>query len=87
MSSYIRNHFEELVIYKAKRMKQRTGYEPYRQNLLKDFNVTQLDEAFLLGAFDAMIYDMAGAIGQAYMKPEFRKNLLRKIRNEIIKIG
>lgn len=87
MGSYIREHFEELVIYKAKRMKQRIGYEPYRQNLLKDFDVTQLDEAFLLGAFDAMIYDMAGAIGQAYMKPKFRKGLLRKIRKELLKVG
>jgi len=79
MSNEIREHFEQLVKYKARRMKQRKGYEPYRQSLLKDLKVTQLDDAFLLGAFDAMIYDMAGAIGQAYMKPEFRKNLIRKI--------
>jgi hypothetical protein len=82
MSSDIRKNFEALVIYKAKRMKQRKGYKPYRQNLLKEFNVTEPDEVFLLGAFDGMIYDMAGAIGQAYMKPEFRRNLLRRIRRE-----
>ena len=79
MSSEVREHFEELVRYKARRMKQRKNYEPYRQSLLKDLKITQLDDAFLLGAFDAMIYDMAGAIGQAYMKPKFRKDLLRKI--------
>ena len=79
MSSEIRNHFEQIVEYKAKRMEQRKGYESYRQRLLKDLKVTQLDDAFLVGAFDAMIYDMASAIGQAYMKPEFRKDLLRKI--------
>jgi hypothetical protein len=82
MSSDIRKHFEELVIHKAKRMKQRQSYRTYRQNLLKEFNVTQPEEAFLLGAFDGMIYDMAGAIGQAFMKPEFRKNLLRRIHRE-----
>ena len=79
MSSEIRYHFEQIVKYKAKRMKQREGYESYRQSLLKDLKVTQLDDAFLVGAFDAMIYDMASAIGQAYMKPEFRKDLLRRI--------
>jgi len=75
----IRNHFEEMVKYKAKRMKQRKGYQLYRQSLLKELKVTQLDQAFLIGAFDAMIYDMAGAVGQAYMKPAFRKNLIKKI--------
>ena len=79
MSSEIRNYFEQIVRYKAKRMRNREGYESYRQRLLTDLNITKLDEAFLLGAFDAMIYDMAGFIGQAYMKPAFRKNLLRKI--------
>ncbi len=79
MSSEIRNHFEQIVKYKASRMKQREGYKSYRQDLLKDLKVTQLDDAFLVGAFDAMIYDMASAIGQAYMKPKFRKDLLRKI--------
>ena len=73
MSNHIRDNFEQVVKYKAKRMKQRKGYEFYRQHLLKDLKVTQLDDAFLVGAFDAMIYDMASAIGQAYMKPEFRK--------------
>ena len=81
MSSEIRNHFEQVVIYKAKRMKQKKDYESYRQSLLKD--VTSLDKAFLLGAFDAMIYDMAGAIGQAFMKPRFRKDLLKQIFDEI----
>ena len=79
MSNHIRDHFEQIVKYKAKRMKQREGYESYRERLLKDLEITQLDDAFLVGAFDAMIYDMASAIGQAYMKPQFRKDLLRKI--------
>ena len=79
MSSEISNYFEQIVKYKAKRMKNRKGYESYRKRLLTDLNITKLDDAFLLGAFDAMIYDMASAIGQAYMKPSFRKNLLEKI--------
>ena len=82
MSGYIRDHFEQIVKYKAKRMKQRKGYEFYRKRLLKDLEITQLDDAFLVGAFDAMIYDMASAIGQAYMKPTFRKGLLTKILAE-----
>ena len=79
MSSEISKHFEQVVKYKAMRMKDRKGYEAYRKDLIKYFNVTKFDDAFLLGAFDAMIYDMASAIGQAYMKPAFRKNLLKKI--------
>ena len=79
MSSEVRVNFEQLVKYKAKRMKQREGYESYRQRLLKDLKVTKLEDAFLVGAFDAMIYDMASAIGQAYMKPKFREDLIRKI--------
>lgn len=79
MSSEVREHFERLVIYKAKRMKQKKGYDLYRQRLLRDLKVTKLDEAFLVGAFDAMIYDLAGAIGQAFMRPEFRTDLIKKI--------
>jgi hypothetical protein len=79
VSNYIRDYFEQLVKYKAKRMQQRKGYKSYRQGILSELKITRLDDAFLIGAFDAMIYDMAGAIGQAYMKPQFRKSLLSKI--------
>lgn len=79
MADTIRESFEGLVKYKAKRMQQRKSYEILRRELLSEFKVTQLDDAFLLGAYDAMIYEMASTIGQAYMKPKFRKNLIKKI--------
>ena len=80
MGSTIKDTFEQLVIYKAKRMQNRPDYLQYRQHLLREFKVNTLEEAFLIGAFDAMAYEMASTIGQAYMKPRFRENLIKKIK-------
>jgi hypothetical protein len=87
MKSKVRINFEELVKYKARRMKLKKNYKPFREDLLLSLNITQLDEAFLLGAFDGMTYEMAGSIGQAFMKPKFRKAQLSEIYRELFNVN
>ncbi len=81
MTSEIKDYFEQIVKYKAKRMMQNEGYRSYRQDLIEELKVKQLEEAFLIGAFDAMIFDVASALalGPAYMKGSSRRKLIKEI--------
>jgi len=71
------------AVHKAKRMANKAKYKLFIEDMLREFNITDPKKAFLLGAIDGMQYEMAASVGQAYMKPEIRKRVLRKIMEHI----
>ena len=81
MSSEVQDYFQTIIKYKSKRMKADEDYKSYRRRLLNEMKVEDLDTAFLVGAIDAMIFDMAAAlaIGPAFMKASARGKLIKKI--------
>lgn len=80
-SSKLKNHFEQIIRYKSDRMKKGKDYESYRRQLIKELGIKELEQAFLVGAVDAMIFDVATALalGPAYMRQDRRKKLIRAI--------
>lgn len=75
----IRDSFEHLVEYKARRMLGKVKYQAYLKNLLGELEIKSLEEAFLAGAIDAMIYDVGLNLGQTYARHTIRKALVKKI--------
>lgn len=73
MSISIKNNFEQLVEYKAKRMAKAASWKAQASSLSCDF------KAFKVGGWDAMIYDMAFSLGvQRYATRKFREHLIKK---------
>jgi hypothetical protein len=60
-------------------MAEKDTYAVFIDEVLLEFEITDPKKAFLVGAIDGMLYELAATIGQAYMKPELRKRVLRKI--------
>jgi hypothetical protein len=90
MSTQIHDSFLQIVNRKAKRMKEEleadTKYKALCQALLNDkdlLNKTKLDQlqrAFLIGAIDAMIFDVASALAFLnYARNKSRKELIKNI--------
>jgi hypothetical protein len=90
MNSEMYNHFLEIVKRKANRMKEEvekdSKFKFHCQDLLNDkdlLNKTEIDKlkrAFLLGAVDAMISDMASASGFRVFGTNInRKKLIKEI--------
>jgi hypothetical protein len=77
--SSIEKAYTTLVVHKAKRIALKKTYKAYRAEALNEFKIVDLDHAFLIGAIDGMLYEMAATLGQAYMKPQLRKRVLRQI--------
>ncbi len=64
-------------------MAEKPTYATYIDEVLREFGIADPRNAFLLGAIDGMLYELAATVGQAYMKPQVRKRVLRKIRTAI----
>ncbi len=90
MSTQIHDSFLQIVNRKAKRMKEEleaeTKYKALCQTLLNDkdlLNKTKLDQlerAFLIGAIDAMIFDVASALAFLnYARNKSREELIKNI--------
>ena len=71
--------YTTLAIMKATRMAQKDTYATFSEEVLREFEITDPKRAFFVGAFDGMLYELAATVGQAYMKPQVRKRVLRKI--------
>ena len=78
-TSEIEKAYTTLAVWKATRMAEKTTYATYTDEALREFCITDSKRAFLLGAIDGMLYELAATVGQAYMKPQMRKRVLRKI--------
>ena len=90
MSTQIHDSFVQIVNRKAKRMKEEleadTKYKALCQALLNDkdlLNKTKLDQlerAFLIGAIDAMIFDVASSLAFLnYARNKSREELIKNI--------
>jgi len=77
--SEIEKAYTNLAIRKAIRMAAKTTYAIYSDEVLREFGIADTRRAFLIGAIDGMLYELAATVGQAYMKPQVRKRVLRKI--------
>lgn len=73
----IEENFEQLIRYKAKRMAEAASWKDQAGRLGCDF------QAFKIGGWDAMIYDMAFSLGvQTYARRDFREHLIKKLLDE-----
>jgi hypothetical protein len=78
-TSEIEKAYTTLAVHKATRMAEKAKYAAYTNEVLREFGVADPGKAFLLGAIDGMLYELAATVGQAYMKPQVRKRVLQKI--------
>lgn len=79
MVSKIEKAYTVMAVHKATRMAIKTSYATYINEVITEFGAADPKKAFLLGAFDGMLYELASTLGQAYMKPQVRKRVLRNI--------
>lgn len=81
MNTTLEEWFKGIVKYKSDRMKEAEDYESYRHQLIKELEIKELEQAFLVGAVDAMIFDVASALalGPAYTRKKSRKKLIEEI--------
>ena len=90
MSTQIHDSFLQIVNRKAKRMKEKleadTKYKALCQALINDKDLlnktklNQLERAFLIGAIDAMIFDVASSLAFLnYARNKSREKLIKDI--------
>jgi hypothetical protein len=77
---------EFIAIAKAKQMANNPNYKIFYERIIKELGITQPSQAFLVGAIDAMIYDVDSATALSRMKLSYeeRRNLIEKIFKEIL---
>jgi hypothetical protein len=81
--------FEQLISHKARLIKNSKKYKEHLSHLFTDLKIKNSEEAAIIGAIDAMIYDMACAADFTKRKGKvndwssyaLRKSLLKKIWN------
>jgi hypothetical protein len=72
--------FEEVIGIKYKRMIDSEVSRNYAKQLVDELDIASPDAAFLVGAIDAMIYDMAVALEFRDLQTwEYRKRLIEKL--------
>ncbi len=72
--------FEELIGIKYNRMIESEHSRMYAKELVEDLDITNPGGAFLVGAIDAMIYDMAVALDFEELQSwEYRKKLIERL--------
>jgi len=67
---------QDVVENKARRMLGNPEWVNYGQSFAKELG---LEKAFQAGAIDAMIFDMASAIGERIPSRDDRKKLIKKL--------
>jgi len=72
--------FEDVIGIKYTRMIESELSRKYAKQLVDDLDIASPDAAFLVGAIDAMIYDMAVALEFKDLQTwEYRKKLIEKL--------
>ena len=72
--------FEEVIHIKFKRLMESEQSQDYAKQLVKELKIIEPEGAFLVGATDAMIYDMAVALDFRDLQSwEYRKNLIKEL--------
>lgn len=72
--------FHEVIHIKYKRMIESESSRGYAKQLVKKLKISKPEGAFLLGAIDAMIYDMAVALDFRDLQSwEYRQQLIEEL--------
>ena len=72
--------FEELIEIKYNRMLESEQSRSYAKQLVEDLKIGSPDGAFLVGAIDAMIYNMAVSLEFDELQAwEYRKKLIERL--------
>jgi len=72
--------FEELIEIKYNRMLESDQSRSYAKQLVQDLKISSPDGAFLVGAIDAMIYNMAVSLEfQELQAWDYRKKLIERL--------
>jgi len=83
----INDSVKQIITHKANLIKNSPKYSQYLDKLLKELKITDMKEAALLGAIDAMIYDVACSLDFTKQKGKVndwssyasRKSLLKEL--------
>ncbi len=72
--------FEEIVTIKARRIMESEDGRTYAQQLLDELEISSQGGAFLAGALDAMIFDIALALDYKELQSwEYRKKFVKEL--------
>lgn len=72
--------FEELIEIKYNRMLESEQSRSYAKQLVQDLGIGSPDGAFLVGAIDAMIYNMAVSLEfEELQSGDYRKKLIERL--------
>ncbi len=72
--------FEEIITVKAKGMMESEDSRTYAKRLVGDLEISNLEAAFLAGAIDAMIFDIALALDYRDLQSwEYRKKFVQEL--------
>lgn len=72
--------FEEIIAMKARRMIESEDSRAYAKKLIGDLKISNLEGAFLAGAIDSMIFDVALVLDYTDLQLwEYRKKFVRKL--------
>ncbi len=72
--------FEEIITTKAKRIMGSEDCRTYAKQLVDELGISEPQGAFMGGAIDAMIFDIALALDfEELQAGEYRKNLIKEL--------
>lgn len=84
MSMDVNESIEKIFLYKGRLIKNNRGYRQYIKKILNDHGVNGNDDtvkAFVMGAVDGMIYDIACSLGftKHWSAYKMRRKILSKL--------
>ena len=81
----INNSVKQVITHKANLMKRSQKYSRYLEKLLKELKISDVKEAALLGAIDAMIYDIACSLDFTKQKGKIHDWSSYDLRESLLK--
>ena len=81
----INESVKKIIEHKAKLIKNSSDYSKYLDELFKELKITDIKEAALLGAVDAMIYDVACSLDFTKQKGKINDWSSYSLRKSVLK--
>ena len=80
MNNETKRSIETLLLHKGGLIKNRKAYRKYVKEVLRKHRIRNNVDAFVMGAVDAMIYDIASSLGLIRQKSyKKRKEIIDKL--------
>lgn len=80
MNNNTKKSIETLLLHKGGLIKNRKAYRKYAKKVLRKHRIRNNVDAFVIGAVDAMIYDIASSLGLIRQKSwKKRKEIIDKV--------